>query len=301
MEFIIDVDTGIDDAIALIYLAHKNNIAGITTVCGNVPLTSVVRNTCFTLELISSSTPVYIGDPAPLCRQPVHDFDAHGEFSLGLFTVPETTVTNLQQNESANDFLERTINASPTYIISLAPLTNIARLLSQGKVNKNNIVGITIMGGVINESGNITPSAEFNFYADPEAAFQVINSGINITVIPLDVTRQVVMRENQINLLSDKVRDIILNIMTPYLDMYKSRYGLSGAAVHDLTAVMSVFHPELFDFKYVSMDIETCSQLNDGRSVVDFQYVWKKQNNVRLCTGLNAKKIIECFIDEINI
>lgn len=187
---IIDCDTGVDDALALLLALRSPafNVLGITCVAGNVSLPRVVRNTLTVVEHSGKRVPVYVGAATSLIGWGKTAEHVHGDDGLGNLGLPHPA--GRAEAESAVAFLIRAFMAAttPVELVTLAPLTNIALALIQEPRLAKRIPSLVIMGGDIT-GGNVTPAAEFNIYIDPEAADVVLRAGIPTTLVPYDVIK----------------------------------------------------------------------------------------------------------------
>ncbi|QPM89759.1 nucleoside hydrolase [Pseudooceanicola algae] len=190
---IIDTDPGIDDAIALLYALRQPDleIAALTTVAGNIGLDVTTRNAGAIAAMAGVCVPVHPGAAAPLGREPRPETGIHGDDGLGgiAFPAPLAEPSSLHAVEAMHSLLTSAPEASID-VFCLAPLTNIALLLARYPQSAMRIRRIIAMGGALEEPGNMPSGAEFNFGHDPEALMQVIASDLDITLIPLDATRQ---------------------------------------------------------------------------------------------------------------
>ena len=192
---IMDVDTGIDDAFALLLAARhpRLNLLGVTCVDGNAPLADVVRNTIRVLDAAQRhDVPVIAGAHQPLVALPHYAFDVHGHDGFGGIDWPEPS--REAQGSDAPSWLRDTIASSPSPVtlITLAPLTNIAQLLQRHPEATGNLERIVVMGGSAGP-GNVTALAEFNVHHDPHAAAIVFACDVPITMYGLDVFNDVVI------------------------------------------------------------------------------------------------------------
>ena len=192
---IIDTDPGIDDAVAILLAlaaAEELEVLGIVAVAGNLPLAQTERNARRVCELAGrAEIPVYAGCARPMLRPLATAEHIHGETARDRLLLPEPTMA--LQTQHGVDFLIETLRAAETGTITvcaLGPLTNIAMALIKAPEVAGKIGELVIMGGACFELGNVTPAAEFNIHVDPHAAAIVLDSGIPITMMPLDVTHQ---------------------------------------------------------------------------------------------------------------
>ena len=190
---IIDTDPGIDDAVAiLLALARPEfEILGITTVAGNIGITTTTRNAGRICALMGRAVPVHAGTAAPLARKGFDTAEIHGADGLGGVVFPASQTV---PGPDAVGFLAETLRREPAgsvWLLTLGPLTNIARLVTDHPDAAARVGRVVAMGGAVRDRGNIGPRSEFNMAADPEAAEIVLGAGLPLVLIPLDVTRQV--------------------------------------------------------------------------------------------------------------
>jgi purine nucleosidase len=280
MRLIIDCDPGIDDAVALLLAiaSPELEILGITTVAGNVPVSVTQRNARQICELAGrSDLAVYAGCPRPLVRSPIFAADAHGNNvhgnnGLGGVLLPEPTMA-LQPSHGVS-FLIKTLRmmSEPVTVAALGPLTNLAVALVQAPEIAQKIDRLVIMGGA-SGAGNITPSAEFNMFADPHAAHVVFGSGIPIVLLPLDVTHQAIATPTRLQQLVDRyspARRVVLEMLGRYSLVEQARMGWAGPPLHDPGVIAYLLKPQLFEVVRGTIAIETGSALTLGRTVIDW-------------------------------
>lgn len=270
---ILDCDPGLDDALALL-LAHGDpgiELIGVTTVGGNVGLEQTTRNALELREYLRfPNVPVSAGADRPLSRTLVDASHVHGDRGLGDITLPAATLPDT--GEHAADFLVQTLRASPGAIdlVATGPLTNIALALQQEPAIARWVRSFTIMGGSYTR-GNATPAAEYNIYADPEAAAIVFDADWRVNMLGLDLTLQaqanprIIQRMKQLGALAD---DLIVPLATFFSDPKDPAWD--GQAVHDVCAVAFVSRPDLFETRLARVDVETRGEFTSGMTVVDF-------------------------------
>ena len=235
---IIDTDPGIDDAVAiLLALAapEELEVLGIVAVAGNLPLAATERNARRVCELAGRiDTPVYAGCARPLLRPLATAGHIHGETGHDRLLLPEPTMP--LQTQHGVDFLVETLRAAEAGTITvcaLGPLTNIAMALVKAPEIAGKIGQLVVMGGACFELGNVTPAAEFNIHIDPEAAAIVLASGIPITMIPLDVTHQVLAtphRLDALRALGNRCGAAVAALLTTFAERRVERFGDRGRA-----------------------------------------------------------------------
>jgi purine nucleosidase len=293
---IIDTDPGIDDAVAiLLALAAPKEleVLGITAVAGNLPLAQTERNARRVCELAGrSDIRVYAGCERPLLRPLTTAAHIHGETARDRLLLPEPTMA--LQAQHGVDFLVETLRAAKVGAITvcaLGPLTNIAMALVKAPDVASKICELVFMGGVCFELGNVTPAAEFNVHVDPHAAAVVIDSGVPITMIPLDVTHHVLttsIRLAALRALDNRCGPAVAALLTAFERKRRVSFGARGRALHDPTVIAYLLRPTLFQGREVNVAIETQSSLTLGMTVVDWWGVTDRQANVRLMNTVDA-------------
>jgi purine nucleosidase len=276
-KIIIDCDPGIDDALALV-LAHGHpelDLLGITTVAGNVGLDHTTDNALRIRDFLGMrDVPVVPGSPGPLVRAAIHARQVHGASGLGAARLPAASCGPADGH--AVDFLAGAIGAEPGQVtlIATGPLTNIALALRRYPDLVSQVSDFVIMGGSAGR-GNVTPAAEFNIAADPEAAAVVFGAGWTVTMVGLDVTLQA----RATAAVRDRMRGLgrlADDLLLPTLAGYRGGSGEPGApeaddpAVHDVCAVALVAAPGLITCRPARVEVETAGRWTAGMTVTDF-------------------------------
>ena len=265
---ILDCDPGIDDALAIAFAAGHPGIelAGITSVAGNVSLARTTRNALDVADFVGvGDVPVTAGCAGPLLRPALDARDVHGATGLGGAVLPESARGPVAGH--ASDFIIETIAAAPGKItlVATGPLTNVAMALRKEPRIASWVRQFVIMGGSAGR-GNVTPAAEFNMWADPEAAAIAFSAGWTVQMIGLDVTHQALVTEPvRARLASLGALGSVL--LLPTLAEYNT---LPEPPVHDVCAVVSVAAPDIFGFTEASVAVETTGRLTSGMTVTDF-------------------------------
>jgi len=296
-KIIIDTDPGQDDAVAiLLALASPNEleVLGITAVAGNVPLPLTTKNARIVAELSGRrDVPVFAGCEAPLARKLVTAEHVHGKTGLDGPQLPDPTYP--LEDAHAVDFIVETLMQHPAKSITLCPLgplTNIATALQKAPEIADRIEEIVLMGGAYFEVGNITPTAEFNIYVDPEAAEIVFKSGVPITVLPLDVTHKALTTKPRVDAfraLGTHVGDMVA-AWTDFFERFdKEKYGSAGAPLHDPCVIAYLLKPELFEGRHINVEIETQSELTLGMTVADYWRVTDRPANAHFIQSIDAE------------
>jgi inosine-uridine nucleoside N-ribohydrolase len=267
---ILDCDPGHDDAIAMVVAARHTKLLGITTVAGNAPLESTTHNAIVIRDLLGIDVPVHSGASRPLVAEPRHAGYVHGESGLDGADLPPPS--GPPASRDAIGFIIDTVrNHDGVWLVAVGPMTNIALALRSAPDIASRLAGISFMGGGL--FGNRTPSAEFNIWADPEAAAIVIDYGGPLIMAGLDVTYQLQATPERIEGvrgLPGRLAATLADLMTFFSGTYVSRHeNMLGAAVHDPLAVMGLTHPELFTRSFSHVVVETTGEHTRGMTVID--------------------------------
>ncbi|MEM7115173.1 MAG: nucleoside hydrolase [Chloroflexota bacterium] len=273
---IIDCDPGHDDVMAILLGARTMDIKGITTVFGNASLSLTTKNARYLVELADlRHIPIAAGHDRPLVRRDDSAGDgagAHGKTGLDGPTILEPTVPILE--EHAVEFIYRTAKETPNlHLIPVGPLTNIAAAIRRYPDLANHVTAISLMGGSTT-MGNATPVAEFNIWADPEAAHIVFTSGIPIKMVGLNVTRQVAATPDlraQIRGFGSKTAVAVADMLDFYSERLSILYGLPGGSMHDPLAVAAIIDPDILTFQSMHVAIELVGTHTVGMTVCDYR------------------------------
>ncbi len=305
-KIIIDTDPGQDDAVAiLLALASPElDVLGITAVAGNVPLALTQKNARIVCELAGRvHVPVFAGCDTPLIRKLVTAEHVHGKTGLDGIDLPDPTMP--LQDTHAVDFLIETLRAEPSATVTLCPLgplTNIATAFQRAPEIVDRVAEIVLMGGAYFEVGNITPTAEFNIYVDPEAADIVIKSGIDVTVMPLDVTHKALTTQPRV----DAFRALgtpVGQAVAAWTDFFErfdmEKYGSPGAPLHDPTVIAYLLQPDLFTGRHINVEVETVSTLTRGMTVADWWRVTDRPANATFIGNIDADAFYTLLTDRL--
>jgi pyrimidine-specific ribonucleoside hydrolase len=312
VDVILDVDTGIDDALALL-LAVKSpalNVLGVTCVDGNCTLDEVARNTLAVLDWAGATqVPVALGAAHPLCESPSYAYEVHGKDGLGELHLPASPRKPLPQGAVA--FLRQTLlNANaPVTLIALGPLTNIALLLMQHPDMKGKIARIVDMGGAMSAGGNATAAAEFNIRHDPEAADIVFRSGVSILMYGLDVFRNVRFTREEATAFTQS-EATCLQLAGRLLLFYMDTFRLNDSTVGDAGAVACVIDPAGLRTIHAPVMIELAGRWTRGMTVVDQRIpeiaraneTWQRVQppNADVAVGIDAQRYRALFVDSLS-
>ena len=301
---IIDTDPGVDDALAfLLALASPEiKLEALTTTQGNVTLETATRNALAVLELANAShIPVVAGSALPLVQPLRASAYVHGESGIGNSKLPAPKNKPLQ-GHAVDYLIERTL-AEPgeLSIFLIGPLTNIAMAIRKESKFEKAVKELVIMGGAINETGNVTPLAEFNIWVDPHAAHIVFHSGIPITLIPLDVTHKCLLKQEHVDRLM-KIKSPISRFIKDAVEVYfKFSYerGFAGCALHDPLTLATAIAPELLTLKEYFVDVDHSGGVAMGKTFADVFGVTKKPANMKVAMQVRGEDFIELFLQRM--
>lgn len=302
-KIIMDCDPGHDDAIAIILAAAqpKLEILAITTVSGNAEIEKTTQNALQICDLISlHDVVVSKGASEPLVRIRETAPGIHGDSGLDGPKMPEPSRS--WSEEHGVDTIIRLVkeSAEPVTLLPTGPLTNIALALTKAPEIKNNIEEIVIMGG--GTFGNWTPTAEFNIWADPEAAKKVFDSGIPTVVMGLDITHQALATKEvieEVNKIDNNVAKIVGELLVFFASTYKEMFDFDGAPVHDVLTVAYCIAPELFKTKDVNIVVETKGEYTAGTTLVDLHGVTGREINAKFGLELDVDGFWKLMIDAL--
>ena len=301
---IIDTDPGIDDALTFLFALASPEIKleALTTTQGNVTLEKATRNALSVLELAQAShIPVIQGSVLPLVQPLRASADVHGESGLGNSRLPEPRTKPIPGH--AVDFLIERILAEPNEIsiFPIGPLTNIAMAIRKEPKFAKAVKELVIMGGAIQESGNMTPLAEFNIYVDPHAAHIVFHSSIPITLIPLDITQKCMLKQEHLDRLlkiNSPVSRFINDAVRVYLKASNER-GFEGSALHDPLTLSTIIAPELLTLKEYYVDVDISGGVSMGKTLADIYNITKKPPNMKVGMNVRSDDFIEFFVQHM--
>jgi purine nucleosidase len=294
---IIDTDPSPDDAVSILMaLASPSELEllAITTVAGNVPLELTSKNALKTLELARrTDVPVYAGAHAPLMRKLITAEHVHGNTGFDGYELPEPTIRTAR-GFAPDVIVDIVMNREPgeVTLCCLAPLTNIALALAREPQLAARLREIVLMGGAFSEGGNITPSAEFNIYVDPEAAVRVFGCGAPITMIPLDCTHKALnttVRLEKLRGIGTPLAEAFFQLLTFNKRFDEQKYSWEGGPLHDPTVIAYLLAPHLFSGRKVNVAVESASGLTLGATVVDWWSVTGKPANATVLREIDAE------------
>ncbi len=299
---VLDCDPGHDDAMAILLAAASPAIEleAITTVSGNQTLDKVTLNARRVCSVAGiGGVPIAAGCAVPLVRERIGAADIHGESGLDGVDWDEPTV-ELDPRGGVDLIVELALRADARAltVVAVGPLTNVATALQREPRIGERIDHISIMGGAIG-LGNVTPSAEFNIYADPEAADIVFRSGIPITLVPLEVTHQALATEPiqaRIAALDTPVARMSHALLRFFAETYERVFGFPAPAVHDPCAVAAIIDPSILQARRMNVTIDLASELSLGRTVCDVYGTTGREANAAVGMGLEIDAFWELML-----
>ena len=305
---IIDTDTAGDDTIAILTALHYFQVEGIMMTGGNVQFDQQVENALYTVQVAGKSgqVPVYKGHERPLMGLGKNEHrtveDVHGKDGMG-DSFFEKAVQSPAEGHAV-DFLIETVHKNPgeIHLLAIAPLTNIAMAIKKDPTIVPKIPHLYIMGGTNNALGNITPSAEYNFFVDPEAAKIVLHSGIPTTMVGWEMcTQYSIMDDNDhhdIEALATKGSQFFKDVNKVVMKFNKSVHKLNGTTHPDtLLAAVAANEKIMTKSNLYHVDVETVGELTKGYSLVDVNNRLERTKNVRVCEAIDRNAFKEMLIE----
>jgi inosine-uridine nucleoside N-ribohydrolase len=297
---VLDCDPGHDDALAiLLAAAHPRlKLVAITTVAGNQSLdktTLNARRMCSVAGI--RGVPIAAGCDRPLARDRIASPQIHGESGLDGPAFASPTVP-LDPRHAVDVILEASEAHDGLVLVPTGPLTNVATALARDPGLARRLRRIVLMGGAIG-LGNVTPAAEFNIAADPEAARFVFESGVPITMVPLETTHRALATPaviEQIAELDSPVAHLCVELLGFFAETYLRVFGFEAPAVHDPCALAWLIDSTIVPTRPMHVDIETRAEFSDGRTVCDLYGVTGRQTNADVGTGLEVDRFWELLI-----
>jgi inosine-uridine nucleoside N-ribohydrolase len=296
----LDCDPGHDDVIAIVIAARFADLVGISTVAGNAPLAATTKNALISTQIFDIDVAVHPGCDRPLVRPPVFAANIHGTSGLAGPVLPELT-RSPSDVHGVTAIIEATKRHRGMWLVPTGPLTNIALALRLDPTVLDRIAGISLMGGGPT-FGNTTPWAEFNIWADPEAAAIVFGSGADVVMCGLNVTHEVLLSTADADAMrtiatprAEFVADLLTHFATAYRDVF---FDDAQGPLHDPCAVLALTHPELFTFARRHVDVELGGALTRGMTVVDQRGVKNAPApNTSVAVGIDGVAVRTLILD----
>jgi purine nucleosidase len=291
---ILDVDPGIDDALALLLAAASPEIevAAVTVTGGNCPLDQGVRNALAVLATIRADVPVVPGVALPLIQPPFTAPETHGDAGLGNAHLPDPPTAPATDHAIDRIVAEVLSADEPVTIVAVAPLTNLALAIRREPRIVARVREVIVMGGAFDVP-------EFNVYVDPHAAHIVFHSGLPLTIIPWDSTSNVLLTQTHVDHLlaiPSPVTRFIADATSFYIAFHKQYFGYAGCSINDPCALALAFLPNLAETEQVFVDVEIDSPKTIGKTFVDPHNTLKRPPNARLVRRFDAERFLALFV-----
>ena len=315
---LIDTDPGVDDALAILFamLSPELRIEAITTVCGNIPVARATQNLLTILGVLGlDSFPVIAqGEAEPLVNPLVTAAYVHGEDGLGntsrlrsadgrlLYPPANTEVSSIAGVDLILEMAAR--YPDELVIVTLGPLTNIAKAIRKDVPKMRRLRKIVVMGGVFEAYGNVTTTAEFNIFVDPHAAYEVFRFGVPVHIAPLDATHQVVLTGErlhaEVNKRDSKISNFLKDATQVCMEFYRQHVGFWGFYIHDALPIGMLTHPDYFESIDAYVQVETKGTLTSGVTVADLRRERQPSDpNAQVCVKVAAEAFLDDFFQRL--
>ena len=304
-KIILDCDPGHDDAVAIMLAAinPKIELLGITVVAGNQKLEKTVNNALKVCNHLNLNVPVYSGMSRPMIREQLIADDIHGETGLDGPKFEELKI-KAEDKHAVNFIIDTLMNSDEKVtLVPTGPLTNIGMAIRFEPRIIEKINRIVLMGGSY-QLGNMTPAAEFNILADPDAAHIVFSSGVKIVMMGLDLTRQASATKEvveKIKSLNNKASKLFVDLMEFFAASQKNVFGWSAPPVHDPTTIAYIIDPECIEVKPMFCEIELWSEKSYGRTLCDYFGILKKEPNVDVAVKLDFDRFWNLIYENLKL
>ncbi|NDA82649.1 MAG: nucleoside hydrolase [Actinobacteria bacterium] len=303
---IFDTDPGIDDALALLLLAVSPEIEllGITVTHGNTSQEKCLRNALSLVEL-SGMTHIDVarGAEEPLIKELSVAEETHGDGGLGYASLPKAK--KVPSRVAAHDFIIQQVEKYPGEITILAvgPMTNVALALLKRPEIAKKINSIISMGGAIHYPGNATPQAEYNVFCDPEAFEIVLRSGIDFTLVPLDVTYKCIFTKSHLEKI-DRARPEIKEFITEstrfYMEFHVKHQSIEGCAINDPLAAALLIDPNLVKYEDYFVRVDLTAPTSKAKTIADYYGALNQKSNAHVAMQVDVEKFMDLFVERMN-
>lgn len=295
---VLDCDPGVDDTFAIFTALRYCEVVAITTVAGNVGLNHTTRNALVALQLANAPhVPVYRGAAGPLNGQVIEDAShVHGASGLGGVTPPELAIEPAG-DDAVSALLDTTADGN-TIVVAVGPLTNVALALERDPTWVDRVPRLVIMGGSL-DAGNVTAAAEFNIWADPEAAALVFDAGFDLTMAGLNLTHQVRMgppETERLRAAGTQTAVFAADALDFYADYSRREYGIEKTAMHDPCAVLEVVRPDLFEREQMHVVVETAGDHTRGMTLCD-RRLNAEQPTASVMTAAAGDAVVDLIVE----
>ncbi len=300
---VFDCDPGVDDALALL-LALKSErveLAGITTVSGNVSVQQTTKNACRLLDYMGADVPVVMGAARPLRVPPLHGQRVHGKDGLGDSPLlPPGSPRRLERGDAAG-FILGCVRSGVKTIVATGPLTNIALAFQRDEKTMDGVEELIIMGGAVRVAGNVDSVSEFNFYVDPDAADYVLQRArVPKVLVPLDATHQVIMTRARLSEIGDsRTGRLAKSILQTYVRRY-IHDGLLGSPLHDPLAMGYCLDRTFLRLRPMFLRVETTGEYTRGACVPEERALEDRRPNANVALGVDHERFLDYFGETIS-
>lgn len=306
MKVILDTDPGIDDALAIILLKAMPEISlqAITVTHGNTSVEKCTTNALKLVELLEmTDIPVAMGATEPLVRALSIAEETHGDTGLGHALLPNPKAQVVEEN-AANLIID-IVNANPgeITILCIGPVTNVALALLKEPSLRKKIKNVVSMAGTIHYPGNATPSSEYNVFCDPESFDILLRSGIDLTIVPLDVTYQCLFTKAHVERLSGAREDIhtfIDRSTAFYMEFHAEYQGIQGCAINDPLAAAILVKPDLVTYRDYYVNVELHGEFTTAKLSADHFNATGKAPNAKVAMQVDVDAFMDFFIERVN-
>jgi inosine-uridine nucleoside N-ribohydrolase len=317
---VIDTDSGVDDALALLLAlsSPELQVEAISTVSGNVPLDQATKNAALILSLLDSKPQLILarGAAEPLEKelitaQSIHGWDGLGELNRFKTSdgTPRYPYPQLPQDlPNATEVLLDLLKRYPDELglITLGPLTNLAEALRADEKRVKRLREVVIMGGAIRACGNIRPAAEFNIFVDPHAAQRVFQSGLAIKLVPLDVTERVSLGPMEIENLAQDMDEglgrFLCDVTSKAMEYMKQKRGMEAILLHDPVAIGVAIDPSMVETTLLYVDVETHEGITQGMTLADLRAIrgdLKQPPNLHVALEIDTELFLAFFKERL--
>lgn len=302
---IIDVDPGVDDAVALTMALFdpRLEVVAVTAVGGNVAPEQATANVQALVAYLDPPRLPRLGLAADDVPLPARPYSVHGTDGLGGVDLPRVP---LHGGHAAEKVIWECLKAHPREItlLALGPLTNVSRVLKRDPSVAELIGDLVICGGTLHAAGNASATADFNFYCDPAAARHVIREPLTKTIVPLETTGQVLLGFDALDHLPDEASRagrLARGMLAHAFRAQRQILGSEGIHLHDVVALVAVTNPELFERASVAVDVEVAGELTAGMLVVDRRQIRRDRPNADVLSGCDAAAVQDCILRGIGV
>ncbi len=300
---ILDCDPGHDDALAIMLAVADPaiDLLAVTTVAGNVTLENTTANALRVLDMVGRpDIPVAAGADRPRVRELSTAASMHGDGGLAgpLPVAPSRPPSSLTAVELIAQVL--TEASEPVTLVVTGPQTNAAAALESLPHLRDRIARIVFMGGAV-DLGNWTPAAEFNIWVDPEAADVVLGSGLDLTMIGLEVTHQAWLADAHADALRGRgdCGQFVAELLDHFVGFHQERFGWEGAPIHDAVTIAHLIDPTLVTTVFANVEVDLESELCVGRTVVDRWRVTDRTPNCHVGLGIDRDRFVTLLMDRL--